>query len=314
VKEIYTGNFEWFPETPVAIADLNTEYDDYNSNINHIGKRIDFYYSTNKASKGGNFDISGREIGAGVNLDNNKFYFDVSNAEPSYAFHLLPKINTRFDEYGPFSFYSDSTVNSHTWWYFLYANNETGNFDIRFAYTDCGDWGHYDSQKQIFGPFEANVLNSGADDFYPTVNTDFSKMYFSSNRGINFDIYEIDMDFDNIVEWLKDGNNSWHKNTILSGPGDDKCPYIKGNLMVFASNDNSGFGGYDLWFSVYKNGKWCSPVNFGSRINTKYDEYRPVVEYFPDSDNDLMIFSSNRPGGKGGFDLYYAGILKMIRE
>jgi hypothetical protein len=31
----------------------------------------------------------------------------------------------------------------------------------------------------------------------------------------------------------------------------------------------------------------------------------PAGEWFI---NDLMIFSSNRPGGKGGFDLYYAGI------
>jgi len=27
-----------------------------------------------------------------------------------------------------------------------------------------------------------------------------------------------------------------------------------------------------------------------------------------------MIFSSNRPGGKGGFDLYHVGIKKMMQE
>ena len=28
-------------------------------------------------------------------------------------------------------------------------------------------------------------------------------------------------------------------------------------------------------------------------------------------ENDLMVFSSNRPGGLGGYDLYYVGIDKI---
>lgn len=309
-------NYEigWFPEFPENIIDINTKYDDYNSNINYIGKRIDLYYSTNKDSEGDNFNICSLVIDAVVNLDNDEFSFHVSNSEPAYAFHLLPKINTNFDEYGPFAFYSDSIHNSYAWWYFMYANNENGNFDIQFAYTDVGDWGHWDSKRQIFGPFKANILNSQHDDYYPTINTDYSKIYFSSNRGQSFDIYEIDIDFENIVNWLQNGKNTPNKNKILSSPNDDKCPYIKGNLMVFASNNSSGFGGYDLWYSILKNGKWGNPLNFGSRINTEFDEYRPAIEYFEDSKNDLMIFSSNRPEGSGGFDLYYTGITKMIKK
>ncbi len=309
-------NYEmgWFPESPVNITDLNTEHDDYNSNINVRGKRINFYYSTNKDSKGNNFNISSRSIDAFLNLDNDIFSFNVSNSEADYAFDLLPKINSEFDEFGPFLFYSDSLINAKTWWYFMYANNKNKNFDIRFVFANCRDWGSWNSQKQIFGPFEVNVLNSEYDDYYPTINSDYSKMYFSSNRGGNFDIYEIDMDFKNIVDWLQNGKNTPKKNNILSSSNDDKCPYIKGNLMVFTSNNSSGFGGYDLWYSTFKNGEWSNPVNFGPRINTKYDEYRPAIEYFPESNNDLMIFSSNRPGGKGGFDLYYTGIEKMIKK
>jgi hypothetical protein len=76
--------------------------------------------------------------------------------------------------------------------------------------------------------------------------------------------------------------------------------------MVFSSNREGGFGGYDLWYSRLVNGEWTKPENFGAEINSPYDEFRPIVkECIP---NDLMIFSSNRPGGKGGFDLYYVGI------
>ena len=89
---------------------------------------------------------------------------------------------------------------------------------------------------------------------------------------------------------------------------------VIGNLMVFASNDDSGYGGYDLWYSIKKNNEWQKPQNFGESINTAYDEFRPVVASVDSSSNDIMMFSSNRPGGKGGFDLYYVGISKMINE
>ena len=74
--------------------------------------------------------------------------------------------------------------------------------------------------------------------------------------------------------------------------------------MVFTSNRPGGLGGYDLYYSVFRNGKWSSPVNLGPRINTASDEYRPIIGYDPDFTNQFMMFSSNRPGGKGGFDLY----------
>ena len=71
--------------------------------------------------------------------------------------------------------------------------------------------------------------------------------------------------------------------------------------MVFTSDRAGGYGGFDLWYSSWDGQQWSAPVNFGGKINTEYDEYRPIVvstdeKFFL---NDLMIFSSDRPGGKG---------------
>ncbi len=307
-------NSGWFPQSPQNMSFLNTEYDDYNMNIYYVGKVLDLYYSTNKGSMGNEFDIASRRLEAGVDSDSGTLAFRVVPSEPSYAWKLLPKINTDSDEYGPFSFFSDAEAGSSTRWYFFYASNEPGNFDIRFAYTIVGDWEGSDSKQQVFGPFEAALLNSEYDDFYPAVDHDQSKIYFSSDRDHGYDIYEAALDSRDFVTILQEGTAVPVRNAVFSGPDDDKCPYIRGNLMVFASNRSSGFGGYDIYYSVFDNGKWSEPQNFGPEINTEYDEYRPAVEYFHHSNNDLMIFSSNRPGGRGGFDLYYTGIPKMIRD
>ena len=102
------------------------------------------------------------------------------------------------------------------------------------------------------------------------------------------------------------------KDTVLSSQNDDKCPFILGNMLVFTSDRPGGYGGFDLYYSLYSNGLWSSPVNFGSKINSTYDEYRPIVKIVNGFKNNFMIFSSNRPGGLGGYDLYYVGIENII--
>jgi hypothetical protein len=78
--------------------------------------------------------------------------------------------------------------------------------------------------------------------------------------------------------------------------------------MVFSSDKPGGLGGYDFYWSVYDNGCWSNPVNFGAPVNSAYNEYRAIASYAFEFDNELLIFSSDRPCGKGGYDLYYAGI------
>ena len=47
---------------------------------------------------------------------------------------------------------------------------------------------------------------------------------------------------------------------------------------------------------------------WGRNINTSSNEYSPVIGFHPDFTNKYMIFSSDRPGGKGGYDLYFTGV------
>lgn len=55
-----------------------------------------------------------------------------------------------------------------------------------------------------------------------------------------------------------------------------------------------------LYYSEKVNGKWNEPKKMPSPINTEYCEFGPVIL----ADNISLIFSSTRPGGFGGYDLY----------
>jgi hypothetical protein len=305
---------DWFPESPKNIVDLNTVYDDYNSNIERIGKGFDLYYSSTKKSEGQGYDIACGHFDVYVNRENGIVEFEVFPDNAFWSETILPVINSANNELGPFSFdWIKDRYDTHGNWLFLYANDRNGNFDINFTNINISEWVQGSSHQKIYGPVQAKVFNSSSNDYYPTINSDFTQFYFCSDRNGDFDIFKVDISKSDLTDWLETGNDIATVCNI-SSDYDDKCPYIDGNLLVFASNRKNGFGGFDLWYSLYENEKWSEPVNFGPNVNTEYDEYRPAIEYFQDSKNDLMIFSSNRPGGKGEFDLYYTGIEKMIKK
>ncbi len=76
-----------------------------------------------------------------------------------------------------------------------------------------------------------------------------------------------------------------------------------GNYMYFTACERpGGLGSCDIFFSALNNGKWSLPVNLGSPVNTKYWEVQPSIN----AAGKMLFFSSNRPGGIGGKDLWYS--------
>lgn len=317
----YKYNSASLPDTVQNLGSINSIYDDYNIDSPILGLSTPFFFSSNRNSTGQNFDIIYKSLDVIRFKTSGKYYIGESDSQNgSYEISTLyfklslalNQINSNYDEFGPYvilqgdtSIWTSSGWDSYLKCIFMFATNKSGNFDIK--YTNNLSTGSFENPENL------NFLNSTADDIYPTLSRDSSHIFFCSNREGNFDIFSTNINKNgSLLNTFKNGTTrTIIKETALSSASDDKCPFILNNMMVFTSNRPGGFGGFDLYYSLYQNNKWSEPVNFGSKINTSYDEYRPVINRVYDFENDIMFFSSNRPGGKGGFDLYFAGIPKI---
>ncbi len=293
-----------FPDTVFNMTDINSQYDDYNSALNQTsGQNLPLIFSSNRNSSGGQFDLVQASYSFVFDQFTGSFTFSSDLTEDPFLTSLINKAITPRDDFGPYRLFSSFDGYEYL---LLSSVNADGNLDLYYL-KNRPVYGS--SIPDIAGPFPVKLLNTNYDDAYISFNLNLDSAYFTSNPNGDFDIFlqkrpaEKDLaswfDQDYAVSTRVDNVNSAY---------DDKCPFIFENIMIFTSNRPGGYGGYDLYYSIFRNGNWNSPVNLGSRINTSSDEYRPVIGYHPGFDNLFLIFSSNRPGGKGGFDLYFTGI------
>lgn len=76
-----------------------------------------------------------------------------------------------------------------------------------------------------------------------------------------------------------------------------------GDTLYFSSDMSGGYGGKDIYRTIFRYGKWTDPVNVGKSINSPSDELYPSLHKSGD-----FFFASNRTGGKGGLDIYASSI------
>ncbi len=286
-------------ETATNLKGLNSVYDEYNSDLPFPAQRMDIFFSSSRNSLGHEFDIVSAKLDFSYHSDDNILNVSIPNDIPPRISELLfPKINTNKNEFGPYSYHSGENL------LFFYATNPNDTFNIKFV--ELTNW-NYAHQQTVSESISLIEVNKFGDNLYPSIDSERNTMYFCSNRFDScFNIYTAVYNSKISKETLINNDiQSISKENIISSNFDDKCPYVKDDFMVFASNRD---GSYDLWYSKFKNGHWSEPLKFDDKINSKYNEYRPVT--FNLLGFNLMIFSSDRPKGKGGYDLYIVKIDK----
>lgn len=131
---------------------------------------------------------------------------------------------------------------------------------------------------------------------HPSLSIDGNTLYFSSTMPGGFggaDIYVVKRSGDT---WGKPENLGEN----INSPGDEMYPQIAADgRFYFSSNGWPGYGGLDIYSSVFDNGKWTHPSNLNPPINSSRDDFGLIYK-----DNKTGYFSSNREGGKGADDIY----------
>jgi len=292
-----------FPDTVINLSGINSVYDDYNSTITQLNGYMMLIFSSKRKSGGLQFDLEQAYLTFMFDKTTGEFLLGEYSTMDVFHDNLISKAQTPRDDLGPYRFYSARDGFE----YMVIASKDvTGILDM-FYLRNRPPYGN--SIPQIEGPFPLKHLNTEYDEGYLCFDLNHDSAYFMTNKSGNFDIFlqkkPADVD---VSTWFDSDYAPSTRVDSVNSAYDDKCPVILNNIMVFTSNRPGGLGGYDLYYSLFKKGKWSSPINLGAPINTEADEYRPILGYHSEFSNNFMIFSSNKPGGLGGFDLYFTGI------
>ena len=135
-----------------------------------------------------------------------------------------------------------------------------------------------------------------------TIAPDGKTMVFASKILID----EIGSEVEGADIWIVEKTaTGWTEPKHIGAPVNTKyhdsypCLAKNGNLYFF-SRKPGGFGQSDIYMSEFFEGKYKTPVNLGSNLNTEYHEWDTYIA----PDESYMIYCSMMPGGLGGDDLY----------
>ncbi|MEA1886904.1 MAG: hypothetical protein U9N72_06820 [Bacteroidota bacterium] len=299
-----------FPSEIINLEGINSSYDDFNVSLPQIAGELPILFSSNRDSQGSQFDIESGYIFFAFSQVDAEFIIESNMITNSFYSDLADIVNTDHNELGPYMLFNGNNGME----YFFYAEeDQAGNLNLKYLTYSPSD--PYSSLLQQ-EPALITSLNSSLNDAYICFDNDLTTAYFINDSNGNFNIVESAIDEELFFDdWLEGDPASISVTDSINSDYDDKCPLIRDNIMIFTSNRPGGMGGFDLYCSVYSNGKWSSPFNMGPDINTEHNEYRPLIGSCPDFTNNFLLFSSDRPSGAGGYDLYFTGIdLTLLAE
>ncbi|MEM9859122.1 MAG: OmpA family protein [Bacteroidota bacterium] len=225
------------------------------------------------------------------NVDKDNFYFEdvfIStkiNNQWSPAKNIGEPINTQ---------YHDSNIALSADGNRLYLYKDEGRGDIYYSDNDGSKW----SEPK----FLTNKINSSIYSENSATETSTSDvLFYTSNRpggqgGI--DIYMC----------IKDDKGNWYKSKslgpVINTKFDEDSPFLAydGKTLYFSSTGHKGYGGYDIFRSVYDSlkGEWSEPENLGYPVNTPDNE----ISFNASPDQRVGYYASVREGGIGFEDIF----------
>jgi len=270
---------------------INSEYPDYNPSVSADGRIMVF--TSRRPDGTGNF----------IDAEDNKYFEDIFISTKdtvtgtwSEAVLLPGQVNSDGHD-------ANMCISPDGSQLFIYKNMGLKGSGQIFASKYSSRSEKWASPKPVEGDVNTSYFESSA-----SLSSDGKLLYFVSERprgGFGMgDIYVS----------KKEGKYSWGKATNLGPVINDEYDQIgvfihpDGKTLYFSSNGPKSIGGYDIFKSTLKDGKWTEPENLGYPINTTGDE-----RFFSlSTDGRLAWFSSDRKGGLGDLDIWEVDFSRII--
>jgi Tol biopolymer transport system component len=284
------NNARKFMATPVDVeisnagADINSKYDDKNPCITADGKTLVF--------------TSRRPMNTQAEVDaegDGKYFedvyiaaFDTAIGAFSGAVPVPGSINTKAHD-------ACTSISPDGTQIFLYKNDlndkQSRGGDVFVSKIRNGKW----RTPEPFGkPVASSYWEGGA-----CISPDGKRLFFTSERkgGLGgSDIWMVEKI--NKKDWGKPVNLGPPVNTEFDEGGMFLAP--DGKTLFFCSNGPNSMGSYDVFKTIYENGKWSEPQNLGYPINTSAREGQLTIS----ANGKTAYVSSDRAGGQGEADVY----------
>ncbi|HNP18360.1 MAG TPA: OmpA family protein [Fulvivirga sp.] len=165
-------------------------------------------------------------------------------------------------------------------------------------------------KKNYFKVKNLKAINSPAAEYAPVYSD--GEFYFTSSRGVNRIYLATGTPFTNIykaqtkgarvdsttIESISDliNNENMNEGSLTFSPDGKTIVFARGN-----SGKRKGTADVNLFMAILRNGQWIAPRMLNIN-NPGYWDSTPAFS----RDGRTLYFASNRPGGYGGVDLYYA--------
>ncbi len=257
-------------------AHLNSPYDDYAPLLGPGGETM--YFTTR------------RPIGRRPRTDSrdHKYFENIKVAEKTRSgWRVIGEIPGRVNSR---SHTAATAISNDGTLMVIYQGDRGGNL-YETTLRNNGNWSRP-------GNISRNI-NSRDRETSAAFSSDGNTMYFVSDRSGGYGGKDIWMSTRNERgRWSEPVNLGPTVNTEYDEEGVFLAPDDK--TLYFSSKGHNTMGGFDIFKTVFRNGRWTDPVNLGYPINSPSDD----MFFSLSADGKTGYFSSPRPEGYGGSDIY----------
>lgn len=230
-----------------------------------------------------------------------KFFFDIyigdlsKNDQISNVRKLSKRINKKFHESSAV-FTSDGKYVYFTRNNYLNGNKKSddkGVTRLKILRGELTEEGYWHNLVEL--PFNSDDYSIA----HPALNSDNTKLYFSSDMPDSFGLSDI-----YVVDIINNETYGIPKNLgpEVNTEGKETFPFVSdSNNLFFSTNGRPGLGGLDV-FVVNLNMpiEKRETLNLGAPINSANDDFSFIIN----ENTGKGYFASNREGGKGSDDIY----------